>query len=984
MSQDNRTDLELATEGLVRGSDGNVYPMPDTGQAPYDPVTDFIGTIALPIAAGFTGSAIGITGLLGAAGKGLFGGGAVKGAGGAGVGGGVARGVGRGLFGGGIGGFLGRQLGRSLVGSFFGGDDKDKKKKKKTEQTQETPTPQQTVVPTQNIIPVKKSNVVNDASSVSDVSPTIVTGTATFSDIIKQCVTIDEQVAAINEVVQISYNNKKKNEKSITRREELIDFKEREKSAETKSLSNIPLIGGKLSQVKSNTESGIKDFLTNLSLAIGTAAVVPMIESYKEEPLRIVRDGFRILTKQVSRTFYNVVEAIGKFALRKFNRVVEPSVRAAGNAARAGVAPVSPQSGRIIDPKTGRPYPPSVRGTSPGRAPSVPPKASTQAAQAAARNNAAKAALGSKVAPTNAIVKSPLLTGKGVERFTRMTGFLKRIPIIGSLIGIGIDLALGVPLDSAIVGAIGYSLGYSLGSIAGKGIGFAVGSIFPVIGNAIGAVAGSFIGGIIGGYIGEQLAKSLWSSVRGVSSELGDVEGSEESVPEGSTSPVSRRPGTFVNMTDENGNRILGVYIDENTVRPATPEEIESYRETGANNADGSGTRTYSPTGIQKEMYDYLVNEKGLSRDQAMGILANINRESSFQVNARSGDDGGAGGLFQWKEPRSSAMERAVPDWETNWKGQIDYALREPGEPGPEYMSTQFTSAQEAADWWMRRWERPSDTVSGSRKHAEYLESVPTHFGTEVQVTPSQSMSNLPPLPPTGTLGTGAQAYGASRGGGSRSHAGVDFDISGNESFYTRLGGKVVNIGYDPGGYGNYVDILTPQGVIERIAEGAEVLVSMGQELKPGDAVVRGETNTGVIHYEIRNDGGGFGYSGTVDPIKYLEQVESDYQRNEGTGRDGTFGDGTYGQGRPSGKPASKLMPVSDSLQKPDSSSVAQAVDILSKYSEETENIVVPVPIPSMTSSGGGGGSKPSMSDAQKRTSSNRGYHTRKLISSLY
>lgn len=129
--------------------------------------------------------------------------------------------------------------------------------------------------------------------------------------------------------------------------------------------------------------------------------------------------------------------------------------------------------------------------------------------------------------------------------------------------------------------------------------------------------------------------------------------------------------------------------------------------------------------------------------------------------------------------------------------------------------------------------------------------------------------SGLPSLPPTGTMS--GQNYGDPRDGGRR-HAGQDYDISGNQSFHSRIGGEVVNIGYDPGGYGNYVDIYNKQlNVTERIAEGREVLVSRGSRVKKGQAVVRGETNTGVIHYEIRRGRNTtFGFDGTIDPKKFL------------------------------------------------------------------------------------------------------------------
>lgn len=111
--------------------------------------------------------------------------------------------------------------------------------------------------------------------------------------------------------------------------------------------------------------------------------------------------------------------------------------------------------------------------------------------------------------------------------------------------------------------------------------------------------------------------------------------------------------------------------------------------------------------------------------------------------------------------------------------------------------------------------------------------------------------------------------------GSPRQHAGTDFDISGNEIFYSRIGGVVTYIGNDPGGYGNYVDIYNSKfNKTERIAEGRDVLVKMGETVAPGQPVARGETNTGVIHYEIRTGRKRtYGKQGSEDPVKFLRSL---------------------------------------------------------------------------------------------------------------
>ena len=123
-----------------------------------------------------------------------------------------------------------------------------------------------------------------------------------------------------------------------------------------------------------------------------------------------------------------------------------------------------------------------------------------------------------------------------------------------------------------------------------------------------------------------------------------------------------------------------------------------------------------------------------------------------------------------------------------------------------------------------------------------------------------------------------AQEYGAPRPG-DRTHAGQDFDITQgvDDDFQSFIGGVVTRVGHDPGGYGHYVDIYNAElGIVERIAEGSQLTVGLGDTVAPGQIVSVGESETGVIHVEYREPAnnqnqGGFGYGGTYDPIQFLE-----------------------------------------------------------------------------------------------------------------
>ena len=98
--------------------------------------------------------------------------------------------------------------------------------------------------------------------------------------------------------------------------------------------------------------------------------------------------------------------------------------------------------------------------------------------------------------------------------------------------------------------------------------------------------------------------------------------------------------------------------------------------------------------------------------------------------------------------------------------------------------------------------------------------------------------------------------YGASRSRG-RAHAGVDTIDTEPQAL---LGGQVVYVGYDEGGYYNYLDIYQPGiGVVERLAEIDVLRFDLGDTVSQGEIVGEGTSNTGVTHREIRL------YSGSVE-----------------------------------------------------------------------------------------------------------------------
>ena len=125
------------------------------------------------------------------------------------------------------------------------------------------------------------------------------------------------------------------------------------------------------------------------------------------------------------------------------------------------------------------------------------------------------------------------------------------------------------------------------------------------------------------------------------------------------------------------------------------------------------------------EIYNYLISEKKLDKNKSIGILANIKGESDFKIGVtEKGDATNKGiGLFQFTFPtRKSGLLKKVPDYRTNWKGQVDYFLSEP--EITSYLKQNFNTSEKAAEFLMKYNLRPREDLRPGRtkKHNEYIQ----------------------------------------------------------------------------------------------------------------------------------------------------------------------------------------------------------------------------------------------------------------------
>ena len=403
---------------------------------------------------------------------------------------------------------------------------------------------------------------------------------------------------------------------------------------------------------------------------------------------------------------------------------------------------------------------------------------------------------------------------KGISKF-KFGGLRKAGPgIFGALLDIGISLALGEPLDRAVVSAIGAGLGGWLGGVAG--------SIVPGLGTIIGGTLGSMLGGVI--------TLSLYDTI------------------------FKKRPrGDIMRRPPEDPKEKLKRQI-----------KLERLEGGGTYDAYGTVSAPYVPFGSYYSIQDLvrLALSVGFKKENAAIAAAIAMAESSGNPNNHN----------------EKYPDNSYGLWQINMLDEPGYMLGEERRrkfniKDNNELFNPTLNAQIAyklsGGYNFNAW-----TTYTNGRYRTFLRAAQEAL-QKTSTTPviPKPQSSLPPLPPTNTVH--GQHYGASRSGG-RQHAGVDFDISGDEVFYSRIGGQVIGIYNDPGGYGNYVDIYNKDlNVTERIAEGAVVLVSLGDVIQPGTPVVRGETGTGVIHYEIRRgkSGSGGSFSGTLNPIDFLNNL---------------------------------------------------------------------------------------------------------------
>lgn len=124
------------------------------------------------------------------------------------------------------------------------------------------------------------------------------------------------------------------------------------------------------------------------------------------------------------------------------------------------------------------------------------------------------------------------------------------------------------------------------------------------------------------------------------------------------------------------------------------------------------------------EVYRYILS-KGVSKNHALGMMANIEAESGFRPGARGKEANGdySLGLFQYYKSRAKGLHeyaaKVGSSW-SNWRTQIDYAMTEPDTA--KYLKQKFSTPQAASVWFTENWERPANAKQRAQERLKWFD----------------------------------------------------------------------------------------------------------------------------------------------------------------------------------------------------------------------------------------------------------------------
>ncbi len=220
----------------------------------------------------------------------------------------------------------------------------------------------------------------------------------------------------------------------------------------------------------------------------------------------------------------------------------------------------------------------------------------------------------------------------------------------------------------------------------------------------------------------------------------------------------------------------------------AVPENVEAIKEEPKvseifSQIQTTKTSPYTGNGTEAIIYEFLVNNMGLTSAAACGVLANIQYESGF-TPTKLGDHGTSYGICQWHNGRYSRLRKYCSQNGFNYKtveGQLHYLKYELEKFYPKVLAylksipNTYSGAYDAAYYWCYNFEIPSNRKYKSDERGRLSQN-------------AYWQNYNKPVSPTATL----SAENLSLHYSEKNSAGVTISLGGNLPKSYKLSAKVI------------------------------------------------------------------------------------------------------------------------------------------------------------------------------------------------
>jgi murein DD-endopeptidase MepM/ murein hydrolase activator NlpD len=841
---------------------------------------------------------------------------------------------------------------------------------------------------------VKLPKSVYKKSSESS-SPTKSTGKVSFESLSKQLEKIDKTAQTLVKVSESEKKSKKELNRATKNKNKKEKARKKEDKLERKRGGSSLLGVGKTIGKNFN----IFDFLTNIALG---GLVLFLLNNYDkiENVISTLSQNFNNPFKLLKSVILGITSVFGGPIKGIFNTAWK-GMKKAGSGLKSLMKKVVPKAKRLFGGLGSGlvNFIKNVTSKFTGGAASAGASGAAQGLRGGGRRTVATQASrsASKTATNRATQQASKQTAKnlfgtGGKRILKIGNIFKRVPVVGGLLSIFIDMLLGEPLDRAVVGAVGGGIGAWIGG----GIGSLV---FPFAGTAAGA--------ILGGMIGDWGGKALYELIKKKFSSIPPVPANRKY----STLPYWRQ------MLEEEP------WIDPATGEPFIPTGIGYQKQSGTTSTVTTPTSTTSGGGSDFWTLAAIASrEDGDDQGRADVVQSIYNRAASGAYGSKNIRDlilGQTQYQPTWDYPNGSKNGYGKPNDEwlnivdaqsaalaAGWKNtsEVEKAAAVINNPtlmknAKDFLAgrtdfTNYTKAKRRGQI-VRQSGAPNNYFGWDWNYTGTVSGNAPNFNTITQQTGSAQQAQLTSTGQnvSGTIQRKGVTTGAQKGqkvsgfpvtspyrsARRPDHEGID--IGTPVGTYVALDVDVEIVfsglhGRRPGsGYGNVIDAWAPSlGLQFRLAHLHELLVKKGQKIpagvplgRTGGAIGdrgRGSSDGPHLHFEVDNKKDGTDYGGMGNPSPYVGHL-------------------ILSSVPPAGQASGQNINLSPQQAASQSrSGIDRRASYESGYSQGGG--VVPVPIPSQTTPGGGGGGGVPMMGGPSTKEVLNSYYKSQLMGFLY